>query len=89
MRYPFRDADVAQLVEHQLPKLRVAGSNPVVRSPKSPHGAGFRSVWAAAQGARFVEISGNDEILLTTIGGRVLGLPAEPRLDKERAFNEL
>ncbi len=27
-----RCADVAQLVEHQLPKLRVAGSNPVVRS---------------------------------------------------------
>jgi hypothetical protein len=26
------NADVAQLVEHQLPKLRVAGSNPVVRS---------------------------------------------------------
>jgi alkylation response protein AidB-like acyl-CoA dehydrogenase len=32
---------------------------------------------------------GTDEILLTTIGERVLGLPAEPRLDKERAFNEL
>jgi hypothetical protein len=33
MRYrgPER-ADVAQLVEHQLPKLRVAGSIPVVRS---------------------------------------------------------
>ena len=26
------DAGVAQLVEHQLPKLRVAGSNPVARS---------------------------------------------------------
>ena len=25
-------AAVAQLVEHQLPKLRVAGSNPVYRS---------------------------------------------------------
>ena len=25
-------ANVAQLVEHQLPKLRVAGSNPVIRS---------------------------------------------------------
>ena len=25
-------AEVAQLVEHQLPKLRVAGSNPVFRS---------------------------------------------------------
>ncbi len=32
---------------------------------------------------------GTDEILLTTIGERVLGLPAEPRLDKDRAFNEL
>ncbi len=26
------NAAVAQLVEHQLPKLRVAGSNPVCRS---------------------------------------------------------
>ena len=26
------DAEIAQLVEHQLPKLRVAGSNPVFRS---------------------------------------------------------
>lgn len=32
---------------------------------------------------------GTDEILLTTIGERVLGLPAEPRVDKDRAFNEL
>jgi hypothetical protein len=31
MRYPERHADVAQLVEHQLPKLGVAGSSPVVR----------------------------------------------------------
>src|SRR5439155_21996750 len=30
--YTVPRADVAQLVEHQLPKLRVAGSNPVVRS---------------------------------------------------------
>jgi hypothetical protein len=28
-------AGVAQLVEHQLPKLRVAGSNPVSRSGKT------------------------------------------------------
>ena len=26
------NAEVAQLVEHQLPKLRVAGSSPVFRS---------------------------------------------------------
>ena len=29
-----RHADVAQLVEHHLAKVRVAGSNPVVRSEK-------------------------------------------------------
>ena len=38
-----RCADVAQLVEHWLPKPRVAGSSPVVRSPRSPAPrAGFR-----------------------------------------------
>jgi hypothetical protein len=40
-----RFADVAQLVEHQLPKLRVAGSIPVVRfsglSLNPPRKAGF------------------------------------------------
>lgn len=29
-------AEVAQLVEHQLPKLRVAGSSPVFRSKGKP-----------------------------------------------------
>ena len=29
-------ADVAQLVEHHLAKVRVAGSNPVVRSERNP-----------------------------------------------------
>jgi hypothetical protein len=34
-------ADVAQLVEHHLAKVRVAGSNPVVRSKESPGGEQF------------------------------------------------
>jgi hypothetical protein len=37
IRYPDPHADVAQLVEHQLPKLGVAGSNPVVRSGFAGH----------------------------------------------------
>jgi hypothetical protein len=38
-------ADVAQLVEHQLPKLRVAGSNPVVRfKAKAPKAAFYVSL---------------------------------------------
>src|SRR6266498_2380438 len=33
---PDRQADVAQLVAHHLAKVRVAGSNPVVRSERPP-----------------------------------------------------
>jgi hypothetical protein len=41
-------ADVAQLVEHNLAKVGVAGSNPVVRSKKSlVTGTISRSGWAA------------------------------------------
>jgi hypothetical protein len=47
-------ADVAQLVEHQLPKLRVAGSSPVVRFKKVL----LRYVFAA--------VSVNDSRLLLT-----------------------
>ena len=39
----YQYATVAQLVEHQLPKLRVAGSNPVYRSnPESIEGLALR-----------------------------------------------
>src|SRR5512144_73926 len=37
-----RNADVAQLVEHHLAKVRVAGSNPVVRSEATYHGGSSR-----------------------------------------------
>ena len=35
LRAQLGNAAVAQLVEHQLPKLRVAGSSPVCRSQRS------------------------------------------------------
>ena len=46
--WPSLDAVVAQLVEHELPKLGVAGSNPVRRSKKgrsSPRRAGLSVFW--------------------------------------------
>ena len=42
------DAGVAQLVEHELPKLGVAGSNPVARSMHSPDFSGYFGVVLAA-----------------------------------------
>ena len=38
-------ADVAQLVEHHLAKVRVAGSNPVVRSTKVLAWGLSKSAW--------------------------------------------
>ena len=46
-----RCADVAQLVEHHLAKVRVAGSNPVVRSIPPPRPRTHRAIGAAV--ARF------------------------------------
>ncbi len=39
----FANADVAQLVEHHLAKVRVAGSNPVVRSKSNQVDLGRRT----------------------------------------------
>jgi hypothetical protein len=55
-------ADVAQLVEHQLPKLRVAGSNPVVRSQERPREAGpFLCRGVTGRGATGPEMVRNGE----------------------------
>ena len=40
---------MAQLVEHNLAKVGVAGSNPVVRSRKSPGGRGWAESWKSAR----------------------------------------
>ena len=45
-------AGVAQLVEHQLPKLRVVGSSPIARSQKAPLRRGFSSRWVPWCGAQ-------------------------------------
>jgi hypothetical protein len=42
----FARADVAQLVEHHLAKVGVAGSNPVVRSVERPPSGGRSHVVA-------------------------------------------
>jgi hypothetical protein len=52
--YTQAGADVAQSVEHQLPKLRVAGSIPAVRFNKSPGSGAFLLLMranACAEGA--------------------------------------
>src|SRR5205823_6345286 len=62
LSYPASYAGIAQLVEHQLPKLRVAGSSPVPRSQKSPGNQGFSRL-------RFVPLRGDPCAVNGPLGG--------------------
>jgi Acyl-CoA dehydrogenase, C-terminal domain len=53
----------------------------------SPMRAAFQEALLAAPGARIA--GGTDEILRNIIAERVLGLPADVRVDKEPPFDEL
>ena len=52
-----------------------------------PHAAGFQAQWIAGAGFRIA--GGTDEILRNIVAERVLGLPADIRVDKDIAFNKL
>src|SRR5689334_11162132 len=93
------DAGVAQLVEHQLPKLRVAGSNPVARSisPKALVFHPFRGGWpldpGPAAGSHRADPVGDEqgrEVMIRTIAAlcvaSALAAPAVAQ-NNPRAFD--
>lgn len=59
----------------------------VVDRNQAPLTATLQRLYFHAIGGRIA--GGTDEILLNILGERVLGLPAEPRIDKELPFNQL
>ena len=54
---------------------------------RSPRTAEFQKSWLKAPGSRIA--GGTDEILLNVIAERVLGLPGEMRVDRDKPFNDL
>jgi hypothetical protein len=60
----------------------------VVMSPdKAPKQAMFQHAYLSAPGLRIA--GGTDEILKNIIAERVLGLPGDIRVDKDKPFNKL
>ena len=52
-----------------------------------PHAAGFQAQWIGGAGFRIA--GGTDEILRNIVAERVLGMPADVRVDKDVPFNQL
>ena len=52
-----------------------------------PHAAGFQAQWIGGAGFRIA--GGTDEILRNIVAERVLGMPADVRVDKDVPFNKL
>ena len=70
-------AGVAQLVEHQLPKLRVVGSSPIARSQKGPGNRAFPISVDA--------LGGRDSGLLERFWNGLGGEAIAPRRGRSRA----
>ncbi len=75
--FVLRNAEIAQSVEHQLPKLRVAGSNPVFRS-RGP----FRRTFFVGQGCTI----GSKRFCISTIYGIVSFLYHSKRQQAKASF---
>lgn len=67
--------------------MELAGSAAGVSSAEQDDMARWRNEYLTAPGNRIA--GGSDEIQRTIIGERILGLPAEIRLDKDRPFSDL
>lgn len=53
----------------------------------TPHSAGFQNQWIGGAGYRIA--GGTDEILRNIVAERVLGMPQDIRVDKDKPYNEL
>jgi len=67
--------------------LRVQGAAGMLLDGDAPEGGRWQQSFLGAPSIRIA--GGSDEIQRNVMGERVLGLPAEPRVDKDKPFREL
>lgn len=67
--------------------MRLLGVEALRRDPSLPDGTAWHDAWFDAPSRRIA--GGTDEIQRTIIGERILGLPPEPRRDRDVPFDEV
>src|SRR5690349_20500088 len=89
---PERQADVAQLVAHHLAKVRVAGSNPVVRSERPPQvTCGVSSVeWPRGEATACKAVyTGSNPVSTSAVRSRAIGAAGARFLDTEEVTGSI
>src|SRR4051794_19835238 len=89
---PERQADVAQLVAHHLAKVRVAGSNPVVRSERPPQvTCGVSSVeWPRGEATACKAVyTGSNPVSTSALRSRAIGAAGARFLDTEEVTGSI
>ena len=89
---PDRQADVAQLVAHHLAKVRVAGSNPVVRSERPPQvTCGASSVeWPRGEATACKAVyTGSNPVSTSAVRPRAIGAAGARFLDTEEVTGSI
>ena len=67
--------------------MDLLGANGIAAGAQATAGGLFQHAWLSAPGGRVA--GGTDEIMLNIVAERVLGLPADVRVDKDIPFNQL
>jgi alkylation response protein AidB-like acyl-CoA dehydrogenase len=92
-RSPHAEASIGKLVAAQNLKrnaelaLAIEGAGGALAGADAPVSGAWQQAFLSAPSIRIA--GGSDEVQRNVIGERVLGLPGEPRLDKDLPFREL
>ncbi len=80
---------VAAVMNQQMADyaIELMGAGGILSGDDAPFESSFQAIYMGMPGLRLA--GGTDEILRNIIAERVLGMPGEPRMDKDKPFRDI